>query len=57
MSSKVDDRQDIMIRFADNMKVMVDTLAILDKSTRGEMTGEEAMAQLDLIKEKFYTSI
>ena len=56
MSAKFDE-QDMLIRFADNMKVMVATLDVLDKSTRGEMTGEEAMAQLDIIKEKFYTFI
>ncbi|MBF0278504.1 MAG: hypothetical protein HQM13_11955 [SAR324 cluster bacterium] len=55
MSAKFDE-QDMLIRFADNMKVMVATLNVLDKSTRGEMTGEEALAQLDIIKEKFYTS-
>lgn len=56
MHAKAEDKQDILVRFADNMKVMVATLDILDKSVRGEMIGEEALAQLNTIKENFYTS-
>lgn len=48
--------KETLSRFSDNMKVMVATLEILDKSTRGELSGQEAIEKLDIIKEEFYTS-
>ena len=47
--------KETLARFSDNMKVMVATLEVLDRSTKGELSGEEAIKKLDLIKEEFYT--
>ncbi|MBF0287870.1 MAG: hypothetical protein HQM14_08630 [SAR324 cluster bacterium] len=56
MSSEWQENKKTLIRFSENMDVMVATLNVLDKSTRGELSGPEAMAQLNIIKERFYTS-
>ncbi len=56
MSPEWQENRKTLIRFSENMEVMVATLNILDKSTRGELSGPEAMEQLNIIKEKFYTS-
>ena len=56
MSPNVDKKLDMLSLLANNMEVTAATLEILDKCTRGRLSGKEAARQLDLIRKKFPTS-
>ena len=52
MSPQFKEQEDMVGRFVGNMEVMFATLEVLEKTTTGKLTGKEAMAQLEIIREK-----
>lgn len=57
MTPHLDEHKQTLLRFSHNMKVMVATLDILDRSTRGELNGQEAKELLASIKQQFYSTL
>ena len=54
MYPNLEKKNDMLSLLVDNMEVTTSTLAILDKCTRGRLSGKEAEIQLNVIKAKFF---